>query len=42
VARVRLLPAIEPKDFETREDLLRAVREEIAEALPEGMKPLEG
>jgi len=42
VARVRLLPTIEPKDFETREDLLRAVREEIAEALPEEMKPWEG
>lgn len=42
VVRVRLLPVIEPKDFETREDLLRAVREEIAEELPEEMKPVEG
>jgi 1-acyl-sn-glycerol-3-phosphate acyltransferase len=40
VARVRLLPVIEPKDFATREDLLRAVREEIAAALPDGMKPV--
>ena len=39
VARVRFLPVIEPKDFETREDLLRAVRAEIAQALPEQMKP---
>ena len=42
VARVQMLPAFEPKDFESREDLLRAVRTRIAEALPEGMKPLEG
>jgi 1-acyl-sn-glycerol-3-phosphate acyltransferase len=33
------LPQIEPKEFATREDLLRAVRTEIAEALPEEMKP---
>jgi 1-acyl-sn-glycerol-3-phosphate acyltransferase len=42
VARIQLLPAIEPKDFESREELLRAVREEIAAALPEEMKPVEG
>jgi len=42
VVRVRLLPVIEPKDFETREDLLRAVREEIAGELPEEMKAVEG
>jgi 1-acyl-sn-glycerol-3-phosphate acyltransferase len=41
VAKIRLLPAIDPKDFQTREDLLRAVRASIAEALPEEMKPLE-
>lgn len=41
VARVRLLPVIDPRDFQTREDLLSAVREEIAAALPEEMKPLE-
>ncbi|QNI37603.1 lysophospholipid acyltransferase family protein [Edaphobacter albus] len=41
VARVQFLPVIEPKDFETREDLLRAVRAEIAEALPGEMKPVE-
>ncbi|WP_263368209.1 lysophospholipid acyltransferase family protein [Edaphobacter bradus] len=40
VARVRFLPAIEPSQYGTREHLLRAVREEIAEALPEEMKPL--
>jgi 1-acyl-sn-glycerol-3-phosphate acyltransferase len=42
VARVEMLPVIEPKDFENREDLLRTVRARIAEALPERMKPLEG
>jgi 1-acyl-sn-glycerol-3-phosphate acyltransferase len=41
VAQVRFLPAIEPAAFLTREDLLRAVRGAIAEALPEEMKPLE-
>lgn len=42
VARVQMLPVIEPKDFANREDLLRAVRSEIAEALPVEMKPVEG
>lgn len=41
VARVQMLPVIEPKEFETREDLLRAVRARIAEALPEEMRPLD-
>jgi 1-acyl-sn-glycerol-3-phosphate acyltransferase len=41
VARVQFLPAIEPSQFETREDLLRAVREAIAEALPVEMRPVE-
>jgi len=41
VARLQILPKIEPADFATREDLLRAVREAIAEALPESMKPLD-
>jgi|UPI00047D9AF9 1-acyl-sn-glycerol-3-phosphate acyltransferase len=41
VARVQFLPVIEPRDFPSREDLLRAVRARIAEALPEEMKPLE-
>ncbi|WP_348266917.1 lysophospholipid acyltransferase family protein [Edaphobacter paludis] len=39
VARVQLLPAIEPARYETREDLLKAVRKAIADALPEEMKP---
>ena len=39
VARVQLLPAIDPSQFATREELMRAVREAIAEALPEEMKP---
>lgn len=42
VARLQILPAIEPREFANREDLLRAVRSRIAEALPEEMKPLEG
>jgi len=41
VAKVQLLPAIEPSRYESREDLLRAVREAIAEALPDKMKPLD-
>lgn len=40
-ARIQILPAIEPSQFQTREDLLRAVRDAIAAALPEEMKPLE-
>jgi len=40
-ATIKLLPAIEPTAFESREDLLRAVRAAIAAALPEEMKPLE-
>lgn len=39
VARVELLPAIEPTQYETREELLKAVRKAIADALPEEMKP---
>jgi 1-acyl-sn-glycerol-3-phosphate acyltransferase len=39
VAHVQMLPAIEPTQYETREDLLRAVRQAIADALPEEMKP---
>jgi 1-acyl-sn-glycerol-3-phosphate acyltransferase len=41
VAEVRFLPVIEPAAFQSREDLLRAVRGAIAEALPEEMKPLD-
>lgn len=39
VARVQLLPAIEPAQYETREELLKAVRQAIADALPDEMKP---
>jgi 1-acyl-sn-glycerol-3-phosphate acyltransferase len=39
LARVQLLPAIEPTDYETREALMQAVRNAIAEALPPEMKP---
>ncbi len=41
VARVQLLPVVEPADYATREDLLRAVRLAIAEALPAEMKPVD-
>jgi 1-acyl-sn-glycerol-3-phosphate acyltransferase len=39
VARVQLLAPIEPAQYETREDLLKAVRKAIADALPDEMKP---
>ena len=39
LARVQLLPAIEPSFYATREELLKAVRKAIADALPEEMKP---
>ncbi len=41
VARMKILPLIDPADFATREDLLRAVRTAIAAELPESMQPLE-
>jgi 1-acyl-sn-glycerol-3-phosphate acyltransferase len=40
VATIRMLPAIEPGKYPSREELMAAVREAIAAALPEGMKPL--
>jgi 1-acyl-sn-glycerol-3-phosphate acyltransferase len=39
VARIRVLPAIEPSKYETREELMTAVRSSIAQALPPEMKP---
>jgi 1-acyl-sn-glycerol-3-phosphate acyltransferase len=39
LARIQLLPAIESSAYQTREDLMRAVRAAIADALPESMKP---
>jgi 1-acyl-sn-glycerol-3-phosphate acyltransferase len=39
LAHIQLLPAIEPGDYATREDLLRAVRSAIAAALPPEMQP---
>ena len=39
VARMQLLPAIEPSRYATREELIEAVRNAIAEALPPEMKP---
>ena len=41
VARMQVLPVIEAAEFETREDLLQAVRAAIAGALPEEMRPVE-
>jgi 1-acyl-sn-glycerol-3-phosphate acyltransferase len=40
LARIQLLPAIEPSKYGTREELQSAVRGAIAEALPPEMKPL--
>jgi 1-acyl-sn-glycerol-3-phosphate acyltransferase len=39
LAKVQLLPAIEPSGYETREELMVAVSNAIAEALPPEMKP---
>jgi 1-acyl-sn-glycerol-3-phosphate acyltransferase len=39
LARIQLLPAIEPGLYQTREELLRAVRKAIADALPPEMQP---
>jgi 1-acyl-sn-glycerol-3-phosphate acyltransferase len=39
VARVQLLPVIESSEYATRDDLIKAVRKAIADALPEEMKP---
>jgi 1-acyl-sn-glycerol-3-phosphate acyltransferase len=39
VARIEFLPAIDPGAYETREELMRACRAEIIEALPEEMRP---
>lgn len=40
IAHVQLLAPIDPKEFESREEILRAVYSAIAEALPAEMKPL--
>jgi len=40
VARIQMLPVIEPSKYETREELMLAVRSAIADALPAEMKPL--
>jgi 1-acyl-sn-glycerol-3-phosphate acyltransferase len=39
LARIQLLPAIEPDSYQTREELMRAVRKAIADALPPEMQP---
>jgi 1-acyl-sn-glycerol-3-phosphate acyltransferase len=39
LARIRVLPAIEPSKYETREELIEAVRSAIADALPPEMQP---
>jgi len=41
VAKVEMLRAIDPAGYETRDDLMRAVRTAIAAALPEEMRPVE-
>jgi 1-acyl-sn-glycerol-3-phosphate acyltransferase len=42
VARVRMLTAIDPGAYPTREDLLEAVRDAMIAALPPEMKPAAG
>jgi 1-acyl-sn-glycerol-3-phosphate acyltransferase len=39
LARIQVLPPIEPEGYETREELLMAVRKVIADALPPEMRP---
>jgi 1-acyl-sn-glycerol-3-phosphate acyltransferase len=39
LARIQLLPPVEPSNYKTREQLMLAVRNAIAEALPPEMKP---
>lgn len=39
LARLEVLPVIEPSKYETREELMQAVRSAIANALPAEMKP---
>jgi 1-acyl-sn-glycerol-3-phosphate acyltransferase len=41
VARVQMLPPIDPTVFASREELMAAVRGAIAAALPEEMRPIE-
>jgi 1-acyl-sn-glycerol-3-phosphate acyltransferase len=41
LVRVQMLPAICPRQFATREELMGAVRAAIAAALPDDMKPAE-
>jgi 1-acyl-sn-glycerol-3-phosphate acyltransferase len=39
LARIQVLPAVEPSRYGTREELMTAVRSAIAEALPPEMQP---
>jgi 1-acyl-sn-glycerol-3-phosphate acyltransferase len=39
LARIQVLPAVEPAMYETREQLMAAVRNAIAKALPPEMQP---
>ncbi len=39
VARVRMLPAVWPSEYPSRDALLQAVRTEMIAALPEEMRP---
>jgi len=40
VARIEMLPAIDPAQYATRDELMAAVRGAIATALPVGMRPV--
>jgi 1-acyl-sn-glycerol-3-phosphate acyltransferase len=41
VARVQMLPVIDPSNYTTREEIMKAVYRAIADALPVEMKPVE-
>jgi 1-acyl-sn-glycerol-3-phosphate acyltransferase len=40
VARIQMLPPLDPANYSTREELMYAARQAIANALPEEMQPL--
>jgi 1-acyl-sn-glycerol-3-phosphate acyltransferase len=40
VAKVQILPAIDPAGYATRDDLMSAAHAAIAAALPEEMRPV--
>jgi 1-acyl-sn-glycerol-3-phosphate acyltransferase len=39
LARIQMLPPLDPANYATREEMMQAARNAIAQALPEGMRP---